>query len=326
MKKTAGIFLLCMMVFTLAACGQSQESPASAGAESSSAAETFSRQETGTEAEETGNGTGNILIAYFSWSGNTEAVAGMIQEEMGGDLFEIAPAEPYTEDCDTLLEIAQTEQQEEARPELAAQVENWDSYDIIFVGYPNWWYGVPMALLSFLEQNDLSGKQVYLFCSHGTGGLANSVELITEAAPAAEISDNIFDCYEEEAASSEEEIRSWVGELGFGTDESSANTAEARRISVQAGDSRIVCELNDGTAADSLYVQLPLTVEVEDYSNNEKIFYPPQALDTGSSPLAQAGAGTLAYYEPWGMWYFFTAITMKIPLCLNWGRWYPGLN
>ena len=67
-----------------------------------------------------GNGTGNILIAYFSWSGNTEAVAGMIQEEMGGDLFEIAPAEPYTEDCDTLLEIAQTEQQEEARPELAA--------------------------------------------------------------------------------------------------------------------------------------------------------------------------------------------------------------
>lgn len=136
MKKTAGIFLLCMMVFTLAACGQSQESPASAGAESSSAAETFSRQETGTEAEETGNGTGNILIAYFSWSGNTEAVAGMIQEEMGGDLFEIAPAEPYTEDCDTLLEIAQTEQQEEARPELAAQVENWDSYDIIFVGYP----------------------------------------------------------------------------------------------------------------------------------------------------------------------------------------------
>ena len=187
---------------------------------------TFSRQETGTEAEETGNGTGNILIAYFSWSGNTEAVAGMIQEEVGGDLFEIAPAEPYTEDYDTLLEIAQTEQQEEARPELAAQVENWDSYDIIFVGYPNWWYGVPMALLSFLEQNDLSGKQVYLFCSHGTGGLANSVELITEAAPAAEISDNIFDCYEEEAASSEEEIRSWVGELGFGGDESGTNTAD----------------------------------------------------------------------------------------------------
>ena len=156
MKKIAGIVLLCMMGFTLAACGQTQESTASSEAGSSAAAETVSRQETVEEtvaetaaeaaaaetgasesgAEETGSGTGNILIAYFSWSGNTEAVAGMIQEEVGGDLFEIAPAEPYTEDYDTLLEIAQTEQQEEARPELAARVENWDSYDVVFVGFP----------------------------------------------------------------------------------------------------------------------------------------------------------------------------------------------
>ena len=67
-----------------------------------------------------------------------------------------------------------------------------------------------MALLTFLEQNDLSGKQVYLFCSHGTGGLANSVEIITEAAPDAEISENIFDCYEEDAASSQDAIREWI--------------------------------------------------------------------------------------------------------------------
>lgn len=72
-----------------------------------------------------------------------------------------------------------------------------------------------MALLTFLEQNDLSGKDVYLFCSHGTGGLARSVELITNAAPDAVISDNIFDCYEEEAASSQGDIQSWVSELGY---------------------------------------------------------------------------------------------------------------
>mgnify|MGYP000169388084 CR=1 FL=1 len=70
-----------------------------------------------------------------------------------------------------------------------------------------------MPLLTFLEENDLSGKQVYLFCSHGTGGLAGSVEIITEAAPDAEISDNIFDCYEEDASSSREEIQSWVSEV-----------------------------------------------------------------------------------------------------------------
>lgn len=78
-----------------------------------------------------------------------------------------------------------------------------------------WWYGVPMALLTFLEQNDLSGKQIYLFCSHGTGGLAGSVQQIAEAAPDAVISDNIFDCYEEEAASSHEGIRQWIAELEF---------------------------------------------------------------------------------------------------------------
>ncbi len=72
-----------------------------------------------------------------------------------------------------------------------------------------------MALLTFLEENDLSGKQVYLFCSHGTGGLADSVGQITEAAPEAVISDDIFDCYEEDAASSQGEIQSWTEGLGY---------------------------------------------------------------------------------------------------------------
>lgn len=165
-----------------------------------------------------------------------------------------------------------------------------------------------MALLTFLEENDLSGKNVYLFCFHGTGGLANSVELITEAAPGAVISQQIFDCYEEEAPSSEENIKTWVSSLGFSSpEESSADSQESqqRRISVTYADSSIIYELNDSSAADALYQMLPLTIEVEDYSTNEKIFYPEQALDTSDSPLAQAGAGTLAYYEPWGDVVFF---------------------
>ena len=82
-------------------------------------------------------------------------------------------------------------------------------------GHAIWCYGVPMALLTFLEENDLSGKDVYLFCSHGTGGLAGSVEQIAEAAPGAVISDNIFDCYEEEAPDAQGEIESWLSELGY---------------------------------------------------------------------------------------------------------------
>lgn len=79
----------------------------------------------------------------------------------------------------------------------------------------------------------------------------------------------------------------------------------ARKIAVHFGENTVVYELNDGTAADSLYEQLPLTVEIEDYSTNEKIFYPPQDLDTSDCPLAVAGAGTLAYYEPWADVVFF---------------------
>ena len=156
-----------------------------------------------------------------------------------------------------------------------------------------------MALLTFLEQNDFSGKQVYLFCSHGTGGLARSVEMIAEAIPDAQISDNIFDSYEEEAPSSQEAIQDWVAGLGY-QQENTGPSVAGRQIAIRSGSNTVLYALNESTAADSLYSQLPLTLEVEDYSTNEKIFYPPKPLDTSDTPLAQEGAGTLAYYAPWG--------------------------
>lgn len=218
MKKLLSLVLTLTLAFSLAACtnsgttenSDSVSSPASEGiapAENESSAEEASQPET-----EAGSAS---LVVYFSWSGNTESVANEIQAQTGADLFEIVPAEPYTDDYDALLDIAQEEQANGARPAIAETVENFEQYDTVYFGFPNWWYGVPMALLSFLDHNDLSGKQVYLFCSHGTGGLANSVEIITEAVPDAEISDNIFDCYEEEAAGSEEVIIEWVNELGY---------------------------------------------------------------------------------------------------------------
>lgn len=178
---------------------------------------------------------GNILVAYFSWAdnavldddvdavsspsviapGNVQQLATWVQEETGGQLFSIQVKDPYPSDWDECLSRANEERRDDARPELVANVENIDEYDVVFLGYPNWWYGVPMPLLSFLEANDLSDKQVYLFCSHGTGGLANSVEIISEALPDSTISDNIFDCYEEDVPNSQEDISNWVSELGY---------------------------------------------------------------------------------------------------------------
>ena len=275
---------------------------------------------------ETGENSG-VLIAYFSWAenavleegvdamtspsvsdpGNVQQLAGWIQEETGGELFSIQITDPYPSDWDACLERANEERGQNARPALVEpQVENLDSYDTVFLGYPNWWYGVPMALLTFLEENDLSGKDVYLFCSHGTGGLARSVEIITEAAPEANISDNIFDCYEEDAPASQGDIQAWVAELGLSQPQETTSiemeesNVETNQISVTCGDTQVVYELNDSSAAQSLLSQLPLTVEVEDFSTNEKVFYPPQELDTTNTPLAEGGAGTLTYYAPWG--------------------------
>ena len=163
-----------------------------------------------------------------------------------------------------------------------------------------------MPLLTFSEENDLSGKDVYLFCSHGTGGLARSVEIITEAAPEANISDNIFDCYEEDAPASQGDIQAWVAELGFSqpqettSSETEETDMESAQIAVTCGDVQVVYALNDSPAVQSLLSQLPLTVEVENFSTNEKVFYPPRELDTSDTPLAVGGAGTLAYYAPWG--------------------------
>ena len=159
-----------------------------------------------------------ILIAYFSASGVTARTAKEMAKAAGADLYEICPAEPYTAaDLNWMDQKSRStlEMNDPAcRPAIAAPAADLDQYDTVFLGYPNWWYGGPMAVLTFLEENDLSGNQVYLFCSHGTGGLANSVEILTQALPNATLSDNIFDCSEEEAAQSQQAIKTWVAGLG----------------------------------------------------------------------------------------------------------------
>lgn len=250
MKRILALILALTLSLSLAACGNTpsteEEAPSSSSQVSTSPEQTepSSTPESdvteNTEPEsmipaESSEPDNNILVAYFSWAdnailaddvdavaspsviapGNVQQLAGWVQQKTGGDLFSIQVTDPYPSDWDDCLARANQERGGNARPELVENVENLEKYDVVFLGYPNWWYGVPMALLSFLENNDLSGKQVYLFCSHGTGGLANSVDIITETLPDGEISDNIFDCYEEEAPSSQEEIESWLTELGY---------------------------------------------------------------------------------------------------------------
>ncbi len=145
------------------------------------------------------------LIAYYSRKGNnivsgrienlpvgnTEVVAKMIHEMTEGDVFRIDTVNSYPEDYTETTEVAKKELQENARPELYNHVENMDSYNVIFLGYPNWWGTMPMVLFTFLEEYDFSQKNIIPFCTHEGGGLGRSQNDIAKICPQSTVLDGL---------------------------------------------------------------------------------------------------------------------------------------
>ena len=150
---------------------------------------------TGSNLESTGTQGGNVLIAYFSWGGNTQGIAEEIQAQTGADLFEIQMVEPYSTDYNTVLEQAQQDQNAQARPELSTHVEDMEQYDTILLGYPNWWASIPMPVASFLEEYDFTGKTIVPFCSHGGGRFGQSLTAITKLVPEAVLGEGLAISY-----------------------------------------------------------------------------------------------------------------------------------
>ena len=138
----------------------------------------------------------------------------MIQAETGGDLFEIAPAGPYTDDYDELLDIAQQEQADNARPELASRVESWGDYDVVFVGYPDWWSDAPMLIYSFLESYDWEGKTLVPFCTSGGSGFGRSLTKLPDSAPGATVVEGLH-VSGSRVNGAEEDIAAWVSGLNL---------------------------------------------------------------------------------------------------------------
>lgn len=225
MKKLLSLLLSMTLVFSLAACsggvtpsedGSSESSVSSSepSSEAPTASEETPSSEVPEESTEPAEEAGGTLVAYFSWSGNTEQMAQIIAEQTGGDLFEIEPATLYTDDYNTLLDIAQQEQADDARPELAAQVENWDSYDVIFVGYPNWWSDAPMAVYTFLESYDWNGKTLIPFNTSSSGGFGRSLSGVEESASGATVLEGL-DLTEGELSDAQSRITEWLSGLGL---------------------------------------------------------------------------------------------------------------
>ena len=157
---------------------------------------------------------GNVLIVYLSQTGNTETVANIIHDNVGGDIVKLETTEAYPSDYDELVDYAHQEQQEDARPELSTVIENIEQYDTIFLGYPNWCGDMPMAIYTFLDTYDLSGKTIAPFITHGGSGLSGTPENIQEEELNASVTEGLA-IDGDEASDSSEDVVEWLNSLGF---------------------------------------------------------------------------------------------------------------
>lgn len=191
---------------------ESTEAPAETAAEEEpeTPAEAATEDDSEEAAAET---TSKSLVVYFSWSGNTENVAKSIQAQTNSDLFEIVPKTPYSDDYNTVVDLAQEEQKNNARPEIADVIENIEQYDVIYVGFPNWWGDMPMILYTFFDTYDLSGKTIAPFCTSGGSGLSNTVNEMKELEPNATVTNGLH-IGSEASSSPDDAIIQWLNEIG----------------------------------------------------------------------------------------------------------------
>lgn len=184
-------------------------------------------------------GAENILVAYFSYAenaelpdgvdasstasiqtwnnqltGNTGVVANMIAEEMGAELFSIQTVEKYPDSYEATIDQGQEEQSNNARPELATHIENLEQYEVVFLGFPNWWGDMPMAMYSFLDEVDLSGKTVIPFVTSGGSGFSRTVSTMEGLEAEASFQEGIS-ISDSSAMDAQNQIHEWLVELGY---------------------------------------------------------------------------------------------------------------
>ncbi|MHC6202029.1 flavodoxin [Breznakiellaceae bacterium SP9] len=166
-------------------------------------------------------GSKKILVAYFSWGGNTRGIAQKIEAQLktqgaSVDVFVIEPVKAYSSNYNTCLEEAQRDQRAQARPPLKNSIANMAQYDTIILGYPNWWASIPMPIATFLESYDFSGKTIIPFCSHGGGRFGQSLTAIAKLAPRAKIAEGLSVNYSG-GNSLPNDITAWLRKNGIAT-------------------------------------------------------------------------------------------------------------
>lgn len=231
MKRFIALLTVCVFLVTLAGCDNRQKNLAGS-ADTNRQPESENTKQT----ENSSGKEGKILIAYFTAAENSgvdavssasyttinntavgrlRAVADMIQENAGGDLFSIRTSVVYPADGQELIDFASDEQESDARPELTSQIKNLDEYETVFVGFPTWWYDMPQVMYSFFDEYDFSGKTIIPFNVHNGSGFSGTIETIEELEPDASVVTDGFTVSEQDVADAADDVADWLNGLGY---------------------------------------------------------------------------------------------------------------
>lgn len=230
--------LILVLLFVISGCSNGQEKLTETAQErkvSDQTAEVGQEKEELAENDNKAVSSSKIRIAYFTLAdnyenssemdaisqasinlenkeliGSTQYFANAIRAEIGGDLFSVIVKEPYPNDYDKIVDMGSEEQDENARPELSSHVENMEQYQTIFIGFPIWWYTMPQAMFTFLEEYDFSGKTIIPFATHGGYGVGSSVEDIKKLCPDAKVIEDIFEANREDISKQIKMIHGWI--------------------------------------------------------------------------------------------------------------------
>ena len=236
MKKITAVILTLALAVSFTACaGEKKEATVPSSTQSvSSTAESVSSENNNTQ-------NSKILIAYFSYgenaelpddvdvsasasiqmldgkvTGNTGLIADYIAKSTGGESFSIITKEKYPSTYDETIDVGQAEKNNNVKPEIANHIDNLDDYDTVFIGFPNWWYGMPMVMYSFFDAYDLSGKTIIPFCTSGGSAFSDSINEIKTLEPNATVVEDGLHIGASSASSAEKQVQDWVNSLNIG--------------------------------------------------------------------------------------------------------------
>lgn len=214
-KRFFSLAILLGIVLLLWGCGnQASENETTTAPQSIANDNTQKTAAESTTADGINNLKGKkVLIAYFSHTKHTKQFAEIIHQNIGGDLFEIEPKNPYPTDNDTVIAQAKQEVNSGYTPELKQDIDT-SSYDVIFIGTPVWWYTFAPPVRTFLTQHDLSGKIVVPFTTHKGSGLSGIDSKIKELQPNADILTGLA-VYDDTAQKESGNIKKWLQSLSF---------------------------------------------------------------------------------------------------------------